>query len=324
MKRLEVLFALLILALPLGAGGQKESRPSPNPEAAAGPYKGYPRGEALIAPQELKSLLDRGDGSVVVLAADNLASYTLAHIPGAYLWERSAYEAPADSQGGVNGNLLEAPGFTALAQRYGIHPETTVVVYDTRYDATRLWWAFTYYGHAKVRVLDGGVASWQALGYPTENFSPAQPAQAGTWVARIAYPNLRVRTEAIVTLKPGQNGQLWDTRERAEFTGEQLLRGASRAGRIPGAEFNWWGDFKTASNLSEWKSYTEIRQLLTDLGYDTSKDQYFYCQSGVRSTQALFALYLSGWDLERLHNYDDSWIGYSRASELPLVLGATN
>jgi thiosulfate/3-mercaptopyruvate sulfurtransferase len=64
-----------------------------------------------------------------------------------------------------------------------------------------------------------------------------------------------------------------------------------------------------------------MESLLLDFGYDPKKDQYFYCQSGVRSTQALFALYLSGWPLEKLHNYDSSWIGWSKDSTLPLDAG---
>jgi len=41
----------------------------------------------------------------------------------------------------------------------------------------------------------------------------------------------------------------------------------------------------------------------------------------VRSTQALFALYLAGWPLEKLHNYDSSWIGWSKDKNLPVVTG---
>jgi len=237
--------------------------------------------------------------------------------------DRAAYGASAESQGGVAGNLLDEEGFTAFAQGLGINPDTTVVVYDNRTSSTRLWWAFTYYGHGNVRVLDGGLDAWRSAGYPVE-ILPASPRGQGSWVAEITYPNLRVRTPEIVGLAQNDQAQLWDTRERDEFTGETQLRGASRAGRIPGAEFNWWGDFKNPDNLAEWKDYASVQALLADLGYQQDKDQYFYCQSGVRSTHGVFALYLAGWDLNRLHNYDDSWIGYSQATELPLVTGEVN
>lgn len=61
--------------------------------------------------------------------------------------------------------------------------------------------------------------------------------------------------------------------------------------------------------------------LLQQFGYDRSKEQYFYCQSGVRSTQVIFALYLNGWPLEKLHNYDSSWIGWSKDTNLALETG---
>jgi len=41
----------------------------------------------------------------------------------------------------------------------------------------------------------------------------------------------------------------------------------------------------------------------------------------VRSTQALLALYLAGWPLEKLHNYNSSWIGWSKGKNLPVVSG---
>jgi thiosulfate/3-mercaptopyruvate sulfurtransferase len=41
----------------------------------------------------------------------------------------------------------------------------------------------------------------------------------------------------------------------------------------------------------------------------------------VRSTQVLFALYLSGWPIEKLHNDDSSWIGWSKDYSLPLEAG---
>ena len=52
---------------------------------------------------------------------------------------------------------------------------------------------------------------------------------------------------------------------------------------------------------------------------DKSKRQIFYCQSGVRTTTGMFALYLMGWDPEKLANYDGSWIQWSYFEKNPLV-----
>jgi thiosulfate/3-mercaptopyruvate sulfurtransferase len=124
-----------------------------------------------------------------------------------------------------------------------------------------------------------------------------------------------------VALHDHPTAQLWDNRSLKEFTGEERKRGAYRAGRIPGSRHSEWVLFKKKENHAEWVTADEMKPLLQKLGYDRKKDQYFYCQSGVRSTQGLFALYLAGWPLEKLHNYDSSWIGWSKDDRIPMEAG---
>lgn len=290
-------------------------------DAGQSGYKGFPRGDALITVQELKYLLDAGDKDLVVIAAEDSVGYRKGHIPGAFQVDRPDYEAPPDTQNGVSGNIIDAAGFTELAGRLGINRNSRVVVYDAKYDATRLWWAFTYYGKDDVRVLDGGVKAWKEAGYPVEILAPDFPAQPGNFVAAVALPHLRVDTDEIAAIRHHPAAQLWDTRSDGEFTGETKKKGAFRAGRIPGSRHCEWILFKTRENSAEWLTAAEMKPVLSRLGFDPEKEQYFYCQSGVRTTQVLFALYLSGWDLGKLHNYDSSWIGWSKEAALPLEAG---
>jgi len=287
-------------------------------------YKGFPRGNTLITVQELKYLLDAGDPSLVVIAAEGSVGYRTGHIPGAYQLDRPDYEAPPDTQNGVKGNIIDAAGFTELARRIGINRDSTVVVYDAKYDATRLWWAFTYYGKDHVRVLDGGIKAWKEAGYPVEILAHDAPAQPGNFVAAVALPHLRVDTADIAAIRHHPAAQLWDNRSIEEFTGEKQEKGAFRAGRIPGSRHCEWTLFKKRENSAEWLPAAEVQRLLSKLGFNPEKEQYFYCQSGVRTTQVLFALYLSGWQLEKLHNYDSSWIGWSKDTSLPLEAGVAS
>lgn len=283
-------------------------------------YKGYSRGSALITVKELKGLIDANTPKLVILAAENSVEYRLGHIPGAYQVDRPAIEAAPETQNGVTGNLIEADGFTTFARSLGINNDSLIVVYDSKYDATRLWWAFTYYGKGNVRVLDGGVKAWRDAGYPVDLLAP-DTAKPGNFTASIARPTLRVDTPDIVKLQKESNAQLWDNRDRKEFCGDELKKGAVRAGRIPWGNHSDWADFKKKGNQAEWLTAGEVKAVLEKHGYDVAKEQYFFCQSGVRSTQALFALYLSGWPLEKLHNYDSSWIGWSRDQSLPIESG---
>lgn len=291
--------------------------------AHAGPshYKGFPRGDALITVQELKQRIDAHDPKLVILAAQSDLEYLPGHIPGARQVDRPAYAAPPETQNGVAGNILDAAGFTRLARILGIDRDSTVVIYEDKFNATRLWWAFTYYGKSDVRVLDGGIISWKAAGYPVEELPHETTVEPGNFEAAVAHPRLRVDTAEIADLRNHPKAQLWDNRSAKEFTGEEQKKGAYRAGRIPGSRHSEWVLFKSKENRAEWLTAAEMQPLLRKLGADSMKDQYFYCQSGVRSTQALFALYLSGWPLEKLHNYDSSWIGWSKDDHLPLEAG---
>lgn len=291
--------------------------------AHAGPsgYKGFPRGNALISVQELKQRIDAHDPTLVILAAQSALEYLPGHVPGAQPVDRPAYAAPPETQNGVAGNILDAAGFTRLAQRLGIDRDSAVVIYEDKFDATRLWWAFTYYGKSNVRVLDGGIRSWKAAGYPVEILAPGAMVEPGNFVATVAHPRLRADTSDVAALRNNPKAQLWDNRSREEFTGEEQKKGAYRAGRIPGSRHGEWVLFKTKENPAEWLTAAEMQPVLDRAGFDPKKDQYFYCQSGVRSTQGLFALYLSGWPLEKLHNYDSSWIGWSKDDRLPLEAG---
>jgi thiosulfate/3-mercaptopyruvate sulfurtransferase len=284
-------------------------------------YKGFPRGNALITVQELKRLVDAKNPKLVVLAAENNIEYRLGHIPGSLQVDRTDIEAPPETQNGVTGNLIDNDSFTKLFRKLGVNRDSIIVVYDTKYDATRLWWAFTYYGKSDVRVLDGGIKAWTAAGYPVDLLAPSAPSRNGTFVAKVSLPSLRVETPEIITAQGNRKAQIWDNRDIKEFTGEEQKKGAYRAGRIPGSSHSDWALFKKKDNQSEWLTAAELQSVLHKLGYDRSKEQYFYCQSGVRSTQALFALFLAGWPLEKLHNYDSSWIGWSKDKNLPIITG---
>ena len=54
---------------------------------------------------------------------------------------------------------------------------------------------------------------------------------------------------------------------------------------------------------------------------DRGKEHIFYCHSGVRSTTPVFVLYLMGWDVDRLHNYDGSWLEWSYHEQNPIATG---
>ena len=304
-------FVVVVLALALLAsiGAQAEN------------YKGFERPEVFITADELKTMLDGNDPRLVLLAVASVPEYYSGHIEGAIQVWRPDYEGDPKGWNGVTDNVMKPEEFTPFAQKLGINGDSVVVLYDHKYDATRLWWAFVYYGKENVRVLDGGIKAWSAAGYDTETFGKGKAKAKGTWVAKIAIPTFRATTEEVAGLQTRTDAQLWDNRANDEFCGDTTKKGAFRAGRIAWGVQADWPLLKTANNDSEFKSAAEIQQVLDKLGFDKSKEQYFVCQSGVRTTNWIVALYAMGWPIEKLHNYDDSWIGWSKDSKLPLEKG---
>lgn len=284
-------------------------------------YKGYVRGEIFITAEEVNKLIQEKDPKLVVIAVASKTEYYSGHIPGSFHVWRPDYEADPKTQGGVTDNLIEPEGFTRLMQKIGVAPDSKVVVYDHKYDATRMWWAFFYYGKTDVRILDGGIKAWTRSGYGTDMVTGGKATGQGTWVAKVSYPTLRVDTPEILGTKDRADVQLWDVRGDSEFCGKEIKQGAHRAGRIPWAVQADYVLVKTKENESEWLPAAEVQKTVEKLGMDRNKPQYFYCQSGVRCTNWISTLYAMGWPLEKLHNYDGSWIAWSLDEKLPIEKG---
>ena len=289
--------------------------------AHAANYKGYPRGDIFITPQELNQLIEANDPKLVVFAVAGRAEFMTGHIPGSFQIWRPDYAAPAETQGGVIDNVMTEADFTELMQGFGVDPDSKVVVYDHKYDATRIWWNFYYFGKTDVRILDGGIKGWRDAGFRTSMLLGAKPERRGTWKAKIAYPSMSVRTKDIQVIRHEANCQLWDNRGDRQFLGETTQKGATRPGRIPEAAQCDWVHFKTKANDAEWVTADEAREALNKVGFDPEKHHYFYCQSGVRTTQMIATLYALGYPMEKMHNYDDSWIGWSMDESLPAKTG---
>ena len=269
-------------------------------------YKGFPRGHALVTADEVKLMLDGTGPKPIVLAAVKRVSWLLEHIPGAFHAPRKAYTDQA-------GMAVNRARFQEFARALGIDNDSIVVVYDNAYDAARLWWLFRLYGKPDVRVLDGGLDAWKDAGYDLER-GPGRAARvAGKFVAA---PALADWTAAMADVNQGRTDtgtQVWDTRDVGEWDGSTQIGGLP-AGRIGWAQFAGWRDFRKSveGRPSEFRPATEIDALLTQAGFEPEHDHIFYCHSGVRAATPLFALYLMGFPIERLHLYDGSWMEWSQ------------
>ncbi|MCH8333897.1 sulfurtransferase [Candidatus Sumerlaeota bacterium] len=238
--------------------------------ARAQNYKGFERGEALITPSQLKALIDAGDPELVLIGVVRggvTGSFTRGHIPGAYSAWRPDYSTEKDDPYPYGGMMINRQEFQEFARSLGIDNGSKVVLYDEQLDAARLWWGFYLYGKTDVRILDGGYEAWKAAGYETEiGRGRSRGSRAGSFVAESPLQGWVWTMEDVWRAKSDRTIQLWDTREPDEWSGERLLRGATRRGRVPWAKFLHWLEFRKSVNAKTPTEFKTAAEKAADAG----------------------------------------------------------
>ena len=303
-------------------------------------YKGFARGDVLITVEELRNLMDAqrawdlavAEGQspsgqnpklVIVAVAKPWAQYRWqGHIPGALNIWRPDYESPKKLFGVRGENLMSQEDFQAFLRSLGIDKGSKVVWYDHKYDATRLWWACKLYG-LETRVLDGGIKAWKNAGYEINRLSSAdRPGDGTVTLANWGHPYLKVGREAVWRCKDDPRWVLWDIRSEDEWTGKR--KRVRRQGHIPWQKGKWHSWKDVHGDDGSFLTADELHGYIARIGIRPTDHNVFYCQSGVRVTQTLFALYLDGWPLEHLHIFDSSMIGWGNSPDLPVLDGEGN
>src|SRR3954462_11560226 len=99
----------------------------------------------------------------IVEVDENPALYEEAHIPGAI-----GFDWKKDLQDQTERDFLGPEEFGALMGGRGISNDHTIVLYGDRNNwfAAYTYWYFTYYGHDKVKLVNGPREKWISEGRP--------------------------------------------------------------------------------------------------------------------------------------------------------------
>lgn len=204
--------------------------------------RGYPHPELLAETDWLAGCLS--DPTIrVVDARPSDEDYARDHIPGAVHFD-------GYSLGGLRttSEMPEPEAFAQLVGALGIDEHTKVVVYDAGGPPTAgmVAWAFLYYGHPDVRLLDGGLTRWTTEGLPLSNEAPAHEPRA--FSARLAEGVYCSLDDAKASVDDGVV-VFWDVRSVGEFEGTTKGWNAPpRLGHLPGAIHLDWAELFDSDN----------------------------------------------------------------------------
>src|SRR5215469_11337214 len=275
-------------------------------------------GGPLITVAELKSALADGASPTLIDVRWRLGGppgidrYRAGHLPGAVYVDLDADLAGPPGSSGRH-PLPATADFAAAMGTAGVSAHAPVVVYDDG-DATiaaRAWWLLRYFGHDRVRVLDGGFGAWQAAGelISTQDVT----AVPGDFAAE---PGHLPVLDAAGAAEAARSGVLLDARAPARYRGETEPVDAV-AGHIPGAL-----SAPTAENVTSvgfFRPAAELQARFASLGIEGSADTVgVYCGSGVTAAHEVLALELIG-----VHAalYVGSWSNWIADRDRPVATG---
>ncbi len=257
------------------------------------------------------------DANVRLVEVDvDTSAYEQGHIAGAVGWNwQSQLQQP------VRRDLATKEEIEQLLGSSGIGNDTTVILYGDNNNWFAAWafWQLKYYGHADVRLMNGGRVKWEAEGRPMTTEAPS--VSPVSYTASEGDQSIRAYRDQVLALVNAGSISLVDVRSPAEFSGELLApanvpqEGSQRGGHIPGASNIPWG--QAVAEDGSFKSADELLALYGGQGIDGSRETIAYCRIGERSSHSWFVLtQLLGF--ENVRNYDGSWTEWGSIVGAPI------
>lgn len=272
--------------------------------------------EVLVSTDWVKQHLNTPGVRVVEVDVDT-KQYEIGHIPGSV-----ALNCRTQLQDQITRDLVPRRDFERLMASLGIRETDTVVLHGDNHNwfAAHGFWLMKYYGHADLRIMNGGRVKWLSEDDKplTTDRTRVEPA---IYTASAVQEHLRVRVAEVLCSSRERSCNIVDVRSPDEYSGKVisppgLSETAQRGGHIPGAVNVPWARSVNADGT--FKSAEELRALFVgQAGVDPTKPTICYCRVGERASHSWFVLaYLLGF--EHVSNYDGAWTEYGNLVGVPI------
>jgi thiosulfate/3-mercaptopyruvate sulfurtransferase len=278
----------------------------------------------------------QGNPKVRFVFADSEKDFEKSHIPGsidAYAHDLNYLQDVRKCKGLP---MCEATAFAFIGKEMGVDAGTQVIAYDNGMgvNASGVWFFLALYGHGNVRILDGGLPTWQAKGLPVAT-GKAEKVAAKSFLGKVQWDMIASREEVEKATKASDKYLIVDARHTIEeFSGKNLLAGleapgkevtVARGGHIPTSVFSPWT--KYAGNkggeadkpvLKDKEDLAKQLERLKKNGYDEKKTVISYCHVGLgRGSFQYLAMRQAGHKATKV--YMGSWNEWGNTPALPVA-----
>lgn len=308
------------------------------------PMQTLPKFKHLVYPEWVNKLIHNGqpplyeNGDYVICHShyDYIEDYHNGHIPGAIPLDTNSLESTE------TWNRRSAKELRESLQNLGIRHDTTVVicgrfsspVYNDdpfpgksagHLGALRCAAIMLYAGVKDIRILNGGLTSWETEGYELST-NPVDPTPVHDFGIEIpAHPEYMIDTPTAKQLLASSIGELVSIRSWEEFIGNRSgYHYIEQNGRIPGAIFgNCGSDAYHMENYRNFdhtmREYPEVEATWREGGITPDKHLAFYCGTGWRGSEAFWNAWLMGWP--NISVYDGGWFEWCADPDNPIEIG---
>ena len=249
------------------------------------------RATLLVTPEWLDQQIKKNDNLCIIDLPFRKTNYETGHIPGAFYvdWRSEIIDSE-------NSHLYRLPTqkkMEELMSRIGVDSKTMVVLTDNMANrsSVRMFYTLKYFGHDKVRILDGGTSVWKASKRELTTDKPkAEPSKYKITETRDEY---FVRLEAVEKAVDADM-QIIDGRPLQQFSGEKpgkvfhTNKAHKRLGHVPNSKNVPWKE-----NLNKdgtFKSIPELRKLYESNGIDLDENMITYCNEGLHAAMPWFII----------------------------------
>ncbi|MBL8891014.1 MAG: sulfurtransferase [Planctomycetaceae bacterium] len=274
----------------------------------------------LISCAEAKRLIEQADlqsRPIVIDTRGGYKDYFRSHLPTAH---HLNFDTLRGTEAGVPVQYLPEDLTKALLERAGIKKDRTHILYatgdklpnDEILSTTMVAYVLEKYGIQDIRVLDGGLAEWQRLNFPTTQEYFGNPI--GELPEKLQF-DIGIDLAELLERKSNGNLVLVDARPYNEYIGEDDVW--LRKGHIPGAISFHWARLMEKNNTHKFLDRDAALAELTSAGLGVDQEIIVYCGTSREGSLLRFYLtHIAGYRHVRL--YEGSWKEYAAEKSLPV------